>query len=283
MPFPSFGNNRGLVRPNVKAQINWAHPYAGNLAGVWTFGGVGGNTGLFGADELTGKFSPKITKGGNSTVGTFDFRSDIGAVGPCVTGPIGSNSAWDLETNLLSSGLTSGVSVVAVAMVLTNNTATNSRNIAGTNFGASNGFLFNLGKYSSSDRKVSNDSSTPLGIWVDGIKQVAAGTADNDLTLGKWTGVGMTGNPSTHQNAKVFIISPQSSPTFALFGGCSIGFTAIFNTVLPDAAMSALTLNPYDLLVFPNQFDMPILQAGPAFISGWSRQSNLPVIGGGTF
>ncbi len=37
------------------------------------------------------------------------------------------------------------------------------------------------------------------------------------------------------------------------------------------------------LMTIPAEGEMPILSPGPSFISGWSRQSNLPVIGGGTF
>ncbi len=38
-----------------------------------------------------------------------------------------------------------------------------------------------------------------------------------------------------------------------------------------------------EILYFPPEGEMPALSIAPSFISGWSRQSNLPVIGGGTF
>ncbi len=37
------------------------------------------------------------------------------------------------------------------------------------------------------------------------------------------------------------------------------------------------------LVTVPAEREMPTLFVAPSFISGWSRQSNLPVIGGGTF
>lgn len=42
--------------------------------------------------------------------------------------------------------------------------------------------------------------------------------------------------------------------------------------------------SPTDILWVPPEGEMPaLLLPAPSFISGWSRQSNLPVIGGGTF
>ncbi len=56
----------------------------------------------------------------------------------------------------------------------------------------------------------------------------------------------------------------------------------IWSRALSDEEMRSMHEAPYSFLI-PAEYEMPALFTGPSFISGWSRQSNLPVIGGGTF
>ncbi len=69
-------------------------------------------------------------------------------------------------------------------------------------------------------------------------------------------------------------------------GGSFDNFTYIaaqfWSRGLSADEVAYLYSNPYAFLTTA-EYEMPALNAGPSFIAGWSRQSNLPVIGGGTF
>ncbi len=57
--------------------------------------------------------------------------------------------------------------------------------------------------------------------------------------------------------------------------------TLITNLFAPDPPFIP---NMNEILIMPPEGEMSVLSGvAPSFISGWSRQSNLPVIGGGTF
>ncbi len=61
-----------------------------------------------------------------------------------------------------------------------------------------------------------------------------------------------------------------------------IGFVAIWTRALSDSEHLSLATRPWQFLISA-EYEMPVLFSAPSFISGWSLQSNLPVIGGGTF
>jgi hypothetical protein len=120
-------------------------------------------------------------------------------------------------------------------------------------------------------------------MWLDGKKQASATVSDADLPFSRWFCTGHTCNPTVHGYPNVKLIRPPDNSAFIHIDCNLVSFIALFNTVLPDATMSALTLNPYDLLMFKeDEFFVPVLQAA-AFKPAWARGSNLPVIGTGVF
>ncbi len=83
----------------------------------------------------------------------------------------------------------------------------------------------------------------------------------------------------------------SATSTFAINGypGTSRNINSIINAgyvwdrALSNDEVARLHRDPYGFLISA-EYEMPVLSTGvAAFISGWSRQSNLPVIGGGTF
>ncbi len=89
-----------------------------------------------------------------------------------------------------------------------------------------------------------------------------------------------------------FTVSATTGVNFPLTFGrsndnawrCGVTMIAFqsWNRALSAEEVKSLWVNPYSFIM-PAEYEMPMLFTGPSFISGWSRQSNLPVIGGGTF
>ncbi len=83
--------------------------------------------------------------------------------------------------------------------------------------------------------------------------------------------------PWTGTNSPMSVAGDSAS----LYSG-TLNFVYVWSRVLNRNEISFLTASPFDFII-PAEYEMPIISTTPSFIPWRSQQSNLPVIGGGTF
>ncbi len=281
--FRNLASPGPLQVPTGRLAIDWTHPLAKGLIGCWLPGNsMQDISGQVAADLVN--FSPSASPRDVTAEGVgVKSAATNSAITQYATTPFKSWTGFSIFWRGYQlgapaiDGLLLGVSYddnidspYVIVVIATNGNNTNwslqwnngAGEVVGTNFTPaipsnkiySVGATFNVGGSSKGYQGGVVAASDSFG----GVSPISSATSR--IIIGSWYG----------------IISGRFSNTIN-------NITAYWNRELSAAEMAWLDRDPY-CFVIPQEYEMPILSLGtPSFIPAWARQSNLPVIGGGTF
>ncbi len=286
-PFSNIIAPGSLQVPNGRLSIDWSNSLSRNLQGAYLPGVSRGiNIAGRGADMVFGS-APQSTQV-NITADGVGLKNSV---------------ANDLLSATATTAMTTNTDIWTLfwrGAPTANNPAVDGTILFGINYDAAGGspydgyefYRFQTGIYiqmNNSAGQVSDptpivDVSTygankmmSLGAIINPQAKTSTTYLNGKLISGP---LGWAGNPTTFgTNPKLSI---GSYYPFARATNAITNAAYLWNRGLSTAEHAFIAANPYSILT-SNEYEMPIMSSGISFISGWSRQSNLPVIGGGTF
>lgn len=235
-----FRHRRGLSIPPGLPRLNTAHPLASALQSAWTFD----NSGVY---DLTGYSGRSSTVYGTPTVGNYLVGSALQLGDACVQMQATHSGPMTFIFLVMRTVTPNPADYVhRVGLYFSTETIAGGRNgtqlLMGNAWGNVDKFYFVY--------EIGGASYNADAAWISGVKQSGVNPADVTIANNQWYCVGVTFSnlPTGNVNA-----------TFGGFSdswfkpeGIVLALGLAFKGVLPDGAMADLSLDPGQMLLWPD-------------------------------